>query len=102
LAVGESSKRRRGEPASAKIIIELTGENHTGQPLCTRHAVFHSQAQIPLTGFGIAMVLERLVGLDGHPATPPGLYFPFQLLDSATYLARLEKMGGKLMTLDVL
>jgi hypothetical protein len=55
---------------------------------------------MPLTGLGVAMVLERPVGLDGDPATAPGLYFPYQLLDPATYLARLEQIGGRVLTLD--
>jgi hypothetical protein len=47
------------------------------------------------------MVLERLTGLDGHPPTPPGLYFPYQLLDATVYLARLSQMGGEVLTLEV-
>ena len=66
---------------STEIIIELAGEDHAGRPLRTRHAVVHPEGQMPLTGLGVAMVLERLVGLDGKPPTPAGLYFPYQLLD---------------------
>jgi hypothetical protein len=76
LALGVSSTRRRGEPMSTEIVIELAGEDHAGKPLRTRHAVIHPQGQMPLTGLGVAMVLERLTGLDGEPPTPPGLYFP--------------------------
>jgi hypothetical protein len=101
LALGVSSSRRRGEPLSTEILIELTGEDRAGRPLRTRHAVVHPQGQMPLTGLGVAMVLERLTGLDGKPPTPPGLYFPHQLLESSAYFARLEQMGGKLLTLDV-
>lgn len=57
---------------------------------------------MPLTGLGVAMVLERLVGLDDKPAALPGLYFPYQLLEPAAYFARLEEIGGTVMTLDVL
>ncbi|RYE89705.1 MAG: NAD(P)-dependent oxidoreductase, partial [Myxococcales bacterium] len=45
LALGVSSSRRRGEPLSTEILIELTGEDHAGQPLRTRHAVVHPQGQ---------------------------------------------------------
>lgn len=102
LAIGVSSSRRRGEPFSTEIIIELAGEDHAGKPLRTRHAVVHPEGQMPLTGIGVAMVLERLVGLDSKPATLPGLYFPYQLLEPAAYFARLEKIGGMVMALDVL
>ena len=102
LAIGVSSTRRRGEPLSTEIIIELAGEDHAGRPLSTRHAVVHPEGQVPPTGLGVAMVLERLIGLDGGPATPPGLYFPYQLLDSTAYFARLEQSGGAVLTLEVL
>ncbi|UOG77311.1 hypothetical protein MTX78_23480 (plasmid) [Hymenobacter tibetensis] len=102
LALGVSSTRRRGEPMSTEIIIELAGEDHAGQLLRTRHAVVHPQGQMPLTGLGVAMVLERLLGLDGKPAAPAGLYFPYQLLEPAVYFARLREIGGQVLTLDVL
>ncbi len=102
IAIGVSSTRRRGEPMSTEIIIELAGEDHAGRPLRIRHAVVHPQGAAPLTGLGVAMVLERLTGVDGKPATPPGLYFPYQLLESTAYLARLKAMGGTILTLKVL
>jgi hypothetical protein len=102
LALGVSSSRRRGKPMSTEIVIELAGEDHAGKPLRTRHAVIHPQGQMPLTGLGVAMVLERLIGLDGHPPTPAGLYFPYQLLDPAAYLSRLKQMGGEVLTLEEL
>ncbi|WP_324670480.1 hypothetical protein [Hymenobacter sp. GOD-10R] len=102
LALGVSSSRRRGEPMSTEILIELAGEDHAGQPLRTRHAVVHPQGQMPLTGLGVAMLLERLLGLDGKPAVPAGLYFPYQLLEPAAYFARLQQIGGQVLTLDVL
>ena len=102
LAVGMSSSRRRGEPMSTEIVIELAGEDHAGRPLRARYAVVHPEGQMPLTGLGVAMVLERLVGLDGNSPTPAGLYFPYQLLDSTAYLARLEQIGGMVLTLEVL
>ncbi|RYX80657.1 NAD(P)-dependent oxidoreductase [bacterium] len=102
VAIDVTSTRRRGEPFSTEIIIEMAGEDHAGQPLRTRHAVFHPQGQMPLTALGVAMLLERLVGLDNKPAPLPGLYFPYQLLEPTAYFARLEKIGGKVIKLDVL
>lgn len=102
LALGVSSSRRRGEPMSTEIIIELAGEDHSGRPLRARRAVVHPEGQMPLTGLGVALLLERLIGLDGAPPVPPGLYFPYQLLEPRTYFARLERIGGKVSTLDVL
>jgi hypothetical protein len=102
LAVGVSSTRRRGEAMSTEIIIELAGEDHAGQPLRTRHAVIFPGGQLPLTGLGVALVVERLVGLGGREPTPPGLYFPYQLLAPDTYFARLAQAGGQVLQLDVL
>ncbi|WP_207482788.1 hypothetical protein [Arenibaculum pallidiluteum] len=101
LAVGTSSSRRRGEPMSTEIIIELAGEDHAGRPLRTRHAVVHPEGQMPLTGLGVALVLERLAGLDGSPPIPAGLYFPHQLLEPEAYLARLREIGGTVRKLEV-
>ncbi|ROM61940.1 saccharopine dehydrogenase [Pseudomonas brassicacearum] len=101
MAIGVSSTRRQGKPMSTEIIIELRGKDLNGEPLRTRHAVVHPRGAAPLTGLSVAMNLERLLGLDGRPATPPGLYFPYQLLDAATYLERLKQEGGELRELQV-
>jgi hypothetical protein len=49
----------------------------------------------------IVLGYEWLVGLDGSAPTPAGLYFPFQVLDHATYLSRLQAEGGSIVPLDV-
>lgn len=100
IATGVSSTRRRGEPKSTEIILELAGEDQQGRSLRTRHAVFHPGGAASLTALGVSMILERLVGLDGRAPTAPGLYFPYQVLDHETYLARLRQDGGDLLTLD--
>lgn len=99
LGTGVSSTRRQGKPKSTEIIIELAGEGLKGEPLRTRHAIVHPAGAAPLTGLSVAMTLERLLGLDGQAPTPPGLYFPYQLLDADAYLERLAKEGGELRSL---
>jgi hypothetical protein len=100
LATGISSSRRAGGRFSTEIIIELAGQDHTGGALRTRHAVMHPGGAAQLTGMSIALLIERLTGLDGDPPTSPGLYFPYQLLDAATYLSRLEHDGGQVIALQ--
>ncbi|MGV1755214.1 NAD(P)-dependent oxidoreductase [Agrobacterium sp. CG674] len=99
LAIGMSSARRNGGPVSTEIIINLSGLDHAGQPLRKRHAIVHPGGQMPLTGLGVALVLERLAGLEGD-APRPGLYFPAQLIDHSTYLERLRASGGEVMELE--
>ncbi|WP_434706223.1 NAD(P)-dependent oxidoreductase [Pseudomonas sp. Z1-12] len=99
LATAVSSTRRQGRPMSTEIIIELVGEDRQGEPLQTRHALIHPAGAAPLTGLSVAMILERLIGLDGQPPIPPGLYFPYQLLDATAYLERLKQEGGELRKL---
>ena len=101
LAVGVSSSRRRGEPMSTEVIIELAGADHSGRPLRTRHAIIFTGGQLPLTGLGTALVAERLAGLGGHGPQPPGLYFPYQLLDRDTYFSRFAEAGGQILQLNV-
>lgn len=99
IATGVSSSRRRGGPMSTEIIIELDGLDRAGRTLQTRHAVICPQGTAPLTGLGVAMLLERLLGLDGQPPTAAGLYFPYQLLNADAFLKRLHDAGGELRTL---
>jgi hypothetical protein len=100
LATGLSSSRRAGGSFSTEIIIELAGQDHAGGALRTRHAVMHPGGAAQLTGMSIALLIERLTGLDGGPPTSPGLYFPYQLLDAASYLSRLEHDGGQVIALQ--
>ncbi|WP_315762539.1 NAD(P)-dependent oxidoreductase [Sphingomonas sp. Y38-1Y] len=101
IGTGVSSSRRAGGAKSTEIIIELSGIDPAGDPIRSRHAVFHPGGAAPLTALGISMVLERLAGLDGNPPTPAGLFFPYQIIDHGDYLDRLAQEGGQLMTLPL-
>lgn len=99
LAIGTSSNRRQGKAFSTEIIIELTGQDRSGKAMKTRHAVIHPEGQMPLTGLGVALLLERLLGLDGLPKVEGGLHLPYQLLDQKRYLARFHEAGGMIVQL---
>jgi len=99
LGMGITSSRRRGGKFSTEIIIDISGLDLKGEALHTRHAVVHPGGAAQLTGMGIALLLERLVGLDGKPPVKAGLYFPYQILDASHYLARLAQEGGQLLAL---
>lgn len=100
MAIDVSSTRRQGGTMSTEILIELAGEDLHGKPLRTRHAVVHPKGAALLTGLCVAMVLERLLGLDGEAPSKPGLYFPYQLLDRSRFLKRLQQEGGELRELQ--
>ena len=101
MAIDVSSTRRQGGAMSTEILIELSGEDLQGKPLRTRHAVVHPKGAAWLTALSVAMLIERLLGLDAKAATKPGLYFPYQLLDRSRYLQRLQEEGGELRELQV-
>jgi hypothetical protein len=92
-AVGESAGRRRGEPASIEIRIELEGADAAGAPLSTRRYLLHPAGQRPLTAIGIALGVERLLGLRGE-AVSPGIHTPEALLDPAYAVERLTELGA--------
>ena len=93
MALGESASRRRGEAFSTEIAIELEGELHDGRRARTRHELVHPQGQAPMTAIGIALGVERLLGLAGGAAVAPGLYTPDLLIDPAYQLERLREAG---------
>jgi len=94
-AMGQSSTRRRGEPFSTEIILELTGERQDGTTGRVRHEIVHLQGQAPVTAVGVAVGVERLLGLAGGAPVAPGLYTPDVLIDPAYLVRRLEEFGTR-------
>ncbi|MEU8308165.1 hypothetical protein AB0C84_31840 [Actinomadura sp. NPDC048955] len=97
-AVGASASRRRGEPASTEVLIDLEGTGPSGAPLRTRRHLFHPAGQRPLTALGIALGVERLLGLRGEPVGP-GLHTPEALLDPALTVERMTAIGTTFATI---
>ncbi|MEU7864318.1 hypothetical protein [Nonomuraea sp. NPDC049141] len=87
-AVGEPPSRRRGEPASIEVRIDLEGVDLTGAPHSTSRYLVHSAGQRPLTALGV----ERLLGLRGE-AVAPGIHTPEALLDPAYAVERMVEIG---------
>ncbi|WP_411080451.1 saccharopine dehydrogenase [Streptomyces sp. cmx-18-6] len=92
-AVGESAGRRRGEPASFEVRIDLEGAGGGGAPLRTSRCLVHPAGQRPLTATGIALGVERLLGLRGEAVTP-GIHTPEALLDPAYAVERMTETGA--------
>ncbi|MBN8941021.1 MAG: NAD(P)-dependent oxidoreductase [Rhizobiales bacterium] len=94
LVLGETASRRRGEPFSTEIVIEITGERQDGTHGRERHEIVHAAGQGALTALGVALGIERLMGLAGGAPVEPGLYLPEVLIDPAYFLRRLEEFGA--------
>jgi hypothetical protein len=96
LALGQTATRRRGEPFSTEIIIEIAGEKKDGTTGRVRHELVHPAGQAPMTALGVAVGVERLLGLAGGPPVAPGLYLPSVLIDPAYMVQRLEEYGTRI------
>lgn len=93
LVYGQSSSRRRGEPFSTEIIIEIDGEGADGDRLGRRYELVHPDGQAPLTALGVTLAVERLLGLAGGSPVAPGLYLPEVLIEPAYALQRMREIG---------
>ncbi|MGW5990713.1 saccharopine dehydrogenase [Streptomyces anulatus] len=92
-AVGESAGRRRGGPASLEVRIDLEGAVPGGAPIRRSRYLVHPAGQRPMTATGIALGVERLLGLRGE-AVAPGIHMPETLLDPAYAVERMAETGA--------
>ncbi|MFF5249470.1 hypothetical protein ACFY3V_34775 [Streptosporangium sp. NPDC000095] len=93
-AAGVSAEdRRRGEPASSVVGIDLEGEDHRGAPLRRRRHLRHPEGQRDLTALAVALGVERLLGLRGE-AVAPGLHTPEALIDPGYAVERMIEIGA--------
>lgn len=91
-AIGESASTRRGEPASSESRIDLEGVDTAGEPLRTTRYLVHPEGQRPLTAVGVALGVERLLGLREEAPTP-GIHTPEALIDPAYAVERMVEIG---------
>lgn len=93
LAYSVSASRRRGEPFSTEIMLEIEGRSKAGEPLVRKHEIVHPEGQAPLTALGVALAVERVLGLAGGEAPKAGLYLPEVLIEPAYYVSRMKEFG---------
>lgn len=98
LAVGQTASRRRGEPFSTEIILEMSGELADGSTGRVRHELVHPAGQAPVTAVGVALGVERLLGLAGGAPVVPGLYLPEVLIEPEYMIRRLKEFGVQFRT----
>ncbi|EJN04355.1 hypothetical protein [Phyllobacterium sp. YR531] len=94
LVYGTSASRRRGEPFSTEIAIEISGELVAGERATTRLDIVHPEGQAPLTALHVALSLERLLGLHGGEPVKPGLYLPDSLMEPDYIVDRMKEFGA--------
>ncbi len=100
LAIGESTGRRRGGDPSLEIRIELVGVSPHGEPVSMSRYLLHPAGQRPLTALGIALGVERLIGLRGERVLP-GIHAPEALVDAAHAAERLAEIGAVFVDVPV-
>ncbi|MGI5126238.1 saccharopine dehydrogenase [Pseudonocardia sp. CA-107938] len=101
LAIGESAGRRAGGAPSVEVLVEIDGVDAAGQPRRISRYLVHRAGQRPLTALGIALGVERLIGLQGDPVGP-GIHMPESLIDPAHAAARLAGVGAEFVDVPAL
>ncbi len=96
LTLGETASRRRGEAFSTEMVIEIEGAHADGTTRLVRHEIVHPAGQAPLTALGVAVAVQRLLGLIGGAPVAPGLYFPDVLIDPETMTQRMTEFGAQI------
>jgi hypothetical protein len=94
-ALGESTGRRHGRAPSIEIRIDVEGAAKS----VGRYLV-HPGGQVPLTSLGVALGVERLIGLRGEPVAP-GIHTPESLIDPAYAVERLTEIGASFVDASI-
>ena len=100
LVVGESATRRRGEPFSTEMQITIEGTRAGQSRARACYQIVHPAGQAPLTGLGVALAIERLLGLTGAGRVGPGLYLPETLIDPTYFVQRMRDFGAQVTLRD--
>ena len=88
-------RRLNGQP-SVEIVYEISGTLIDGETATVTAQLSHPQGQTVLTGIGVAVGIEALLGIRNDCPPPPGLYLPSTLIDAAHMVLRLKQAGAEL------
>jgi hypothetical protein len=99
-ALGESTGRRRDGAPSIEIRIDVEGVDAAGAPMRVSRYLVHPDGQRPLTTLGVALGVERLLGLRGAPVAP-GIHTPESLIDPAYAVQRLAELGASFVDASI-
>lgn len=90
-AVTATSKR--GEAPSHEVVIEIVGMRKDGARGRFRYELIDPEGYAAMSARGIAIMVERLLGLAGGSAPGPGLYLPEIIVEPSHLVARLRLLG---------
>jgi hypothetical protein len=96
---GATSPGTDGRPGH-EVIIAITGRTQDGATATRRWMLTDPDGNVALGAKGLVLTIERLLGLDGRPAAPAGLYFPEVLLDADWVAAQLPALRLSLVEVD--
>lgn len=92
---GTTAPGTEGNPGH-EVIIEIDGTDADGTARTRRWMLTDPDGNVAFGAKGIALAAERLLGLDGKPPPPAGLYLPETLFDADAVAAQLPALGLRL------
>jgi hypothetical protein len=99
LAVRPVAGRPAESGPSVEVVIDIEGEGRDGAIRTARHQIVDDDVHSRLSALGLALAVERVLGLTGGAPVPPGLYHPEGLLDPSYVLERLVDFGARVRRL---
>lgn len=84
---------KRGDAPSHEVIIEIVGVHKDGARGRFRYELIDPEGYAAMSARGIAIMVERLLGLAGGSAPGPGLYLPEVIVEPSHLVARLRLFG---------
>ncbi|MGK4003519.1 hypothetical protein WMF31_12895 [Sorangium sp. So ce1036] len=96
LVVRSAASRPAGKRPSTEMIFELDGVGAGGEERRVRHEIADDEDLSTLSARGLALAVERLLGLAGGPPVAPGLYNPETILHPADVVQKLEAFGARI------
>ncbi|MDH5821952.1 hypothetical protein QFW77_02950 [Luteimonas sp. RD2P54] len=93
LAEAPTASRLAGGAVSHEVIVEIRGDHRRRGRGRYRRELVDPEGYAFLSARGIALAIERMLGLDGRSAPAPGLYFPETLMAPAGFMQRLRALG---------
>lgn len=93
IAEGSTASSLQGGPPGHEVVIEIEGERKDGRSGRFRYELVDPAGYAAMSARGIALAVERLLGLDGGAPAAAGLYLPEVLLMPAAMVEQLRAFG---------